>query len=147
MTNRRPPDPADTKACTCAALRRAARRVTQAFDAALRPAGLTATQFTVLETLHHMGPLSMTRLADLLAMDRTSLTRTLKPLERDGRIAVRPGADRRVRTAALLDDGRAVLADARPLWAEAQADAVRRVGDRPWAGLVTTLDRLTDPPG
>ena len=111
----------DVTACTCANLRKAARVVTQAYDAALQPAGLKATQFTVLAALVNRGDLPMIRLADALVMDRTTLTRNLKPLVRKGLIRIEQEEDRRVRNVSLTATGRRVFGKACPRWEQAQA--------------------------
>src|SRR5271168_4530609 len=81
--------------CACASIRRAARAVTQFYDAGLRPAGLRATQFTLLQALHLAPEISQKHLAELLASDSTTLTRTLAHLRRQGWIRSEPGKDRR----------------------------------------------------
>ena len=85
-------------ACACFAVRRAARVITQHYDRALRPSGLRATQFTLLTMLGVGGPLPLSRVADRLGMERTTLTRNLKALIDAGLIGVEHGDDRRVRT-------------------------------------------------
>src|ERR1700733_15531166 len=81
--------------CACANLRRADRVVTQFYDAALRPGGLHVTQFTLLQALYHAPEISQKQLAELLAIDSTTLTRTLAPLRRKGWLHSEAGADRR----------------------------------------------------
>src|SRR5580704_4408110 len=81
--------------CACANLRRADRVVTQFYDAVLRPSGLRVTQFTLLQALHHAPEISQKQLAELLAIDSTTLTRTLAHLRRKGWIRSGPGEDRR----------------------------------------------------
>ena len=76
--------------CTCARLRRTARRLTRAYDRALRPSGLRLTQYSVLANVTRAGGLSITELAERLAMDRTTLTRNLRPLEAAGWVRVAP---------------------------------------------------------
>ena len=75
--------------CMCASLRRAARAVTQRYDEALRPAGIRLTQFTLLQMLSLTGPLTQGALSEQLAMDSTTLSRTLKPVEKAGWIRSR----------------------------------------------------------
>lgn len=129
----------DVAACTCANLRKATRVVTQAFDAALRPSGLKATQFTVLATLGSEGELPLTRLASALVMDRTTLTRNLKPLVRDGLVHIGQEADQRVRNVSLSAKGESVLAAARPCWEQAQSRVVDALGPTRWSGLLEDL--------
>ena len=134
------PGAEDLSACACANLRKAARVVTQAYDAALRPAGLKATQFTMLATLSKRGDLPLTRLADALVMDRTTLTRNLKPLARKGFVRIDHEEDQRVRRISLTDAGKDVLAGALPLWRKAQSRTVKSLGRQRWSGF---LDDLT----
>src|SRR5579863_5031121 len=81
--------------CMCASFRRASRALTQLYDQALRPLGLRGTQFTVLQALSIVGEVSQGKLGQILAMDSTTLTRTLEIMGRRGWIAKQPGKDRR----------------------------------------------------
>jgi DNA-binding MarR family transcriptional regulator len=103
--------------CLCLATQRAARTLARRFDEALRPAGLTSGQFSLLMSLNQPQPPSIGAVAGLLAMDRTTLTANLKPLERRGlaTTAVDPD-DRRGRLVSLTKEGRAVLRSALPIW-------------------------------
>src|SRR5262245_13071023 len=83
--------------CNCLALRQAARHVTQLYDNHLVRAGLRTTQFSILAKVKLLGPLTINALADRMVMDRTTLGRNIKPLEREGLLAVKPGADDRRR--------------------------------------------------
>jgi DNA-binding MarR family transcriptional regulator len=130
----------DLAACTCANLRQAARVVTRAYDAALQPAGLKATQFNLLATLAQGGNAPLTRLADALVMDRTTLTRNLKPLVRRGLIRIGHDDDQRIRKVGLTAEGKRVFEQARPRWAQAQARIVESLGQARWSGF---LDDLT----
>ncbi len=129
----------DVAACTCANLRKAARAVTQAYDAALQPAGLKATQFTLLATLAKRGDAPLTRLADALVMDRTTLTRNLKPLVRRGLIRIEHGEDQRIRKVSLTAAGKKVFKKAHRRWEQAQSRIVERLGQARWSGLVDDL--------
>jgi DNA-binding MarR family transcriptional regulator len=103
--------------CLCLHLQRAARAVARQFDEALRPLGLTNGQFSLLMSLNRAEPPTIGKVAALLAMDRTTLTANLKPLERRGLVAVRiDTADRRSRRLMLTGDGRDLLAEALPVW-------------------------------
>lgn len=131
----------DLTACACANLRKAARVVTQVYDAALRPTGLKATQFTVLATLSNRGDLPLTRLAEALVMDRTTLTRNLKPLVRKGFVRIDQDEDQRVRRIGLTDAGRNRFGEALPNWRKAQSRIVEELGRERWSGF---LDDLTE---
>jgi DNA-binding MarR family transcriptional regulator len=126
--------------CTCAALRRATRRLTQAYDLALKPAGLRLTQYSVLANLSRTGGLSITDLAQRLAMDRTTLTRNLRPLERAGWVRIAPGPDRRSRAVEITDQGRRVFEAAQPLWQDAERAFRSSLGRENAAALRRLLD-------
>src|SRR5258707_13618662 len=100
--------------CMCASFRRAARVLTQHYDTALRPLGLRATQFTLLQALSLAGEISQGTLGEILAIDSTTLTRTLAIMERRGWITSRSGKDRRGRWLRLSEAGRAEIQRAPP---------------------------------
>lgn len=103
--------------CLCLHVQRAARAVARRFDEALRPLELTNGQFSLLMSLNRPEPPGMAPVAELLAMDRTTLTANLKPLERRGLLRVELAAgDRRQRRLVLTEAGRALLAAAMPVW-------------------------------
>ena len=103
--------------CLCLHLQRATRAVARRFDAMLRPLGLTSGQFSLLMALNRPAPPTIGSVSALLAMDRTTLTANLKPLERRGLVAVSiDEADKRSRRLALTPSGRTVLAAAVPVW-------------------------------
>lgn len=105
--------------CLCLAIQRAARALARLFDEALRPLGLTNGQFSLLMSLNRPEPPGIGSVAGLLAMDRTTLTAALKPLERRGLLRVTPDpADRRGRLLRLTPKGRRLLARAVPVWME-----------------------------
>src|ERR1051325_1067446 len=104
-------------ACLCLHLQRAARAVARRFDAAFRPLGLTSGQFSLLMSLNRPEPPSIGSVSALLAMDRTTLTANLKPLERRGLVKIKPDKDdRRSRRLILTAAGQGVLAKASPAW-------------------------------
>lgn len=116
--------------CLCLHVQRAARSLARLFDDALRPYGLTNGQFSLLMSLNRPEPPQMRAVADLLAMDRTTLTAALKPLERQGLliIAIDPG-DRRGRRLSLTDSGRKALAAAMPTWERVHAEIEANLPD------------------
>ncbi|NDV01914.1 MarR family winged helix-turn-helix transcriptional regulator [Pseudoroseicyclus tamaricis] len=145
MANPRPPDHADTlevrDRCLCLHAQRAARALARRFDLAFRPLGLTNGQFSLLMALNRPEPPRMGDVANLLAMDRTTLTAALKPLERRGLLAVEPDdSDRRARRLRLTQEGRMLLGEALPIWREEHASLDAQV-DAP--GLVATLMAVT----
>jgi DNA-binding MarR family transcriptional regulator len=112
--------------CLCLHVQRAARALARRFDAALRPAGLTQGQFSLLTSLNRAEPPTIGSVANLLALDRTTLTANLKPLERRGlvKVAVDPH-DKRSRRLILTAAGRASLAAAAPIWKREHARVER----------------------
>lgn len=135
-----PDSAAPITGCTCDRLRKLTRRLTQHYDACLAPAGLRVTQFSLLAHLQRTGPTTICALADLLDMDRTTLTRNLAPLEAAGLVAVRPGADARTRAVAVTERGRETWRAARPYWRRAQDEVNRLLGPDRVAGLHALLD-------
>jgi DNA-binding MarR family transcriptional regulator len=131
--------------CVCSAVRRADRALNRLYDEALRPSGLATTQYALLSILSRAGrPLAHAELADRQEMAGTTLSRTLKPLVRDGLVRVAPGADRRTRYVAITPEGEAVLARARPLWQSVQARVVADVGQERVDRLLAELAELVD---
>ena len=114
---------ARTRNCTCSALRRATRALTAHYEAHFRGSGLRGTQFTILSVLAQAGPLPMTRLADLLGVERTTLTRNLTVLARRGLVEWVGAKDGRIRKAALTKAGDAMLHKCMPRWVAAEASA------------------------
>jgi DNA-binding MarR family transcriptional regulator len=136
-------DPAEVaRACACFNLRKAARAVTQLYETALEPSGLKATQISVLAALAMHQSLPLTRLAQGLVMDRTTLTRNLMPLKKKGWIASERGPDRRERYIGLTRTGRATLEKALPLWHAAQARVAAAFGTGRLAALVGELNAV-----
>lgn len=113
--------------CYCNGVRKAARAMTQHYDALLEPSGLGANQFSLLAAIGLLGPVALGRLADHAVMDRTTLTRNLKPLQKAGLVDSVPGKDRRLREVRLTGPGRRKLADAIPLWEAAHEEMTRRL--------------------
>jgi len=134
------PTPADAaRDCACFNLRKAARAVTQMYEAALAPTGIHATQFSVLVALALADGAPLSRVADALVMDRTTLTRNLRPLARRGWVRIKAGEDRRERNLSLTRSARAALDRALPLWQQAQARLRERLGDARWERLLADL--------
>ncbi|MDY8108778.1 MarR family winged helix-turn-helix transcriptional regulator [Fulvimarina sp. 2208YS6-2-32] len=129
--------------CLCLHAQRAARALARRFDEALRPAGLKSGQFSLLISLNRPEPPTLGSVARLLAMDRTTLTANLKPLERDGLLTlVRDETDRRARRLVLTDRGRAVLAHAAPIWTATHEAIEAELGAGEADRLRAGLDRL-----
>jgi DNA-binding MarR family transcriptional regulator len=124
--------------CLCLHVQRAARALARRFDEAFRPLGLTNGQFSLLMSLNRPEPPAMGPVANLLAMDRTTLTAALKPLERRGLVRIaKDQSDRRNRTLILTAKGRDLLGRAVPIWQRTHAEI-----ERPLSGA--QLDELRD---
>lgn len=138
------------RTCTYFNVRRATRVLGDVFDEALRPHGLRGTQFSLLVTISLTPTPTVGVLAEVLAADRTTLTRTLAPLERDGLVASERGEDRRQRRLRLTPRGQARLAAAVPAWDRAQAWVMERLGadgERLLAGARAVAALTERPPG
>ncbi len=132
-----------TGACHCQALRQAARRASAFYDAALAPLGLRVSQFGILARLRQDGPRGIQALAAELAMDRTTLGRNIRPLERDGLLcAAADPADGRTRLLSITPRGVALVEAACPAWSAAQAGFEARYGAAPAAELHAALQRV-----
>jgi DNA-binding MarR family transcriptional regulator len=128
--------------CNCTALRKASRRMSLFYDSALAPSGLRATQFAILADLARRGdaPPTIRELSESMALDQSTIGQNLRPLEREGLVAlVRDAADRRSRRIVLTKTGRARYLEARPLWLEAQDQFENSYGQRAAAELRSVL--------
>jgi DNA-binding MarR family transcriptional regulator len=145
MENGHPNDRPRLSACTCIGLRKATRRVSQIYDHCLQSHGLTITQFGLLANLRSLGGISIGALAEKLIMDPTTLTRTLRPLERQGYVELAADPrDRRSRRLQLTDKGLAAFLAARPAWAEAQRQIDEAIGASEAEALRASLDHMLE---
>ena len=128
--------------CVCSTLRMVSRAVTQLYDDVLRPSGLRVTQFSILATIARLGEANLRQLESMLAIDQTTLTRSLGLLERDGVIERASHPDGRIKAMRLTAKGRRALEAARPLWAQAQAKVLRELGATAWADAQRRLAHL-----
>ncbi|MGB2644166.1 MAG: MarR family winged helix-turn-helix transcriptional regulator [Candidatus Acidiferrum sp.] len=128
----------------CANFRRTARALTQLYEEALRPLGLRATQFTILQALELAGEVSQGRLGKMLAMDSTSLTRTLAIMSRKDWIAERRGRDRRERQLRLSKGGELKLRRALPAWKKVQSQVRGKLGERTWRSLFRLTQKVAE---
>ena len=128
----------------CGSLRRTSRALTQHYEEALRPLGLRSTQFTILQVLARAGEVSQGQLGAMLAMDSTTLTRTLEIMRREGWVAERRGRDRRERLLSLAKGGVTKLNRALPIWEKVQSRLRRQLGSQVWEGLLQLTRELTN---
>ena len=130
--------------CICNNLRRAARLVTNYYDKLLEPAGLRVSQATVLVVLYLSGELTINEMAEQLELDRTTLTRNLKPLAQKGLLTIASGSDQRTRIVALTRKGEAALLKVLPLWEQTQAYMVEGIGEANASLLLKQLSQAAD---
>ena len=126
--------------CVCFNLRWVTRRVTQFFDAEMRRHGIRPTQGSILLSLHTRESWTMAELSDWLGMDRTTLVRNLRPLQRDGLVrAVGSGRGGRVEVS-ITAKGRKKVEEAVPTWRSTQSAVVNTLGERRWSAILTDLE-------
>jgi DNA-binding MarR family transcriptional regulator len=118
--------------CACFDLRKATRAVSRLYDDCLRPLDLNITQYSLLRVIEGTPQISVSTLGRYMVMDRTSITRALAPLERDGLIRSRAGSDKRTRIISLTKRGTKLIANAKPHWDEAQKTFLELIGNKRW---------------
>jgi DNA-binding MarR family transcriptional regulator len=123
----------ETRGCLCLTARRNARAITRLYEERLRPYGLRATQFSILAALTLKGPTPVTDLADLLGLERTTLTRSAALLRHKGWSSIGKSQDNRERRLEITAAGRAKLEVALPAWKEAQAIAGDKIASGEWS--------------
>ena len=128
--------------CACGKVRMAARALTRRYDEALRPTGLRATQFALLVAISVNGAQSIASLAKELGMDRSTLTRNIRPMLVEGLLALGEEGWRRSRALELTRKGRVRMEQAMPYWESAQKALKRTLGERHWDVAHEGLDRL-----
>jgi len=114
--------------CACFNIRKSARVLTQQYDEALQFVGLRSTQFSILAMISRVEAITITELADSLLMDRTTLTRNLRPLEKQNLVKTVPGEDRRTRIISISKIGLSKLKEAIPLWKQVQQTFIDYMG-------------------
>jgi DNA-binding MarR family transcriptional regulator len=130
--------------CMCANFRRTSRALTQLYENALRPIGLRATQFTILQALSLAGEVTQSQLGGILAMDSTTLTRTLRIMDREGWIAERRGLDQRERRLRLSKAGETQFKRALPAWEKVQSQLRHQLGEQSWKNLLEITHQVTE---
>ncbi|MBN9247430.1 MAG: MarR family transcriptional regulator [Hyphomicrobium sp.] len=128
--------------CYCIALRKAERRVTSVYDEALKPAGVNIAQFSLMRTIEREAPVSLSKIGRLAELDRSTIGRNVKVLERMGLVKTLHGEDQREAAVVLTARGRSVLVDGAKLWDEAQTMIEKRLGVVATRQLKTLLQTL-----
>ena len=132
-----------TGSCAAFNFRRTARAVTRLYDLALEPSGIRSTQFAILTAVAKFQPLSISRVGEILVLDQTTLTRSLRVLQKQGFLQISPRSTRRQRFVNLTDEGAKALALAVPLWRKVQAEFLAMMGGESWRGFRDELERLS----
>jgi DNA-binding MarR family transcriptional regulator len=132
------------RTCACFNFRKASRSVTQFFDQILAPTGLRSTQLVILITAQLLGPSSIARLARELVMDRSTLTRNLKPLLKMGMVRFTHDESGKQKTVELTVDGQGALLKSAPYWEQAQSHLIGRFGIDTWNRLMGDLAAIVD---
>jgi DNA-binding MarR family transcriptional regulator len=130
--------------CFCLASRQAARKITRLYDSVMQKSGMRSTQFTILSQLMLRGELPIGRLASLLGMERTTLTRNLTPLEQRKWISIKAGDDPRARMLAITAQGRAAVRRGFPFWSQAQDEVGKLLGAEGQSALKILATRSLD---
>ncbi len=128
--------------CSCNRLRRTARHISRRYDSALKETGLKISQYSILANVARSSGMSITDLANKIVLDRTTLTRNLKPLEKSGYISIVAGADARSRAVEITASGQALYERARPLWRDAEVAFREELGAIEANSLYELLDKV-----
>jgi DNA-binding MarR family transcriptional regulator len=131
-----------TQSCICIAMRTASRKLTSLYDEALAPCGVNIAQFSLLRKIRRRGPISLTALGEIVELDRSTLGRNVRVLERMGLVSLAPGADQREARVDLTEAGRTTLAVGDPLWDAVQDQITRKLGARAVEQLEALLGAL-----
>jgi DNA-binding MarR family transcriptional regulator len=132
------------KACVCHNLRKTSRVITQFYDRLLAPSGITATQLALLRTILVGGSSMISEISKEMYMDRTTLTRSLDLLEKQGFIQIGSCSDRRKRIVTITSKGKAQISKALPLWEKAQGIIMEKFGKGNWREIKMELNELSN---
>src|SRR4051812_29511791 len=126
--------------CVCFNLRRVTRVVTQFYDAEMRRHGIRPTQGSILASLMARESWNMAELSDWLGMERTTLVRNLRPLQRDGLVQINGGGRGKLVELSITAKGRKQIEKLAPAWKSAQSAAVKTLGEKRWSGILSDLE-------
>ena len=130
--------------CACLAIRKAARAVTQFYDSYLQSFGLKPTQHSLLLAAYFADGITISDLAHFMVIDRSTLTRNLKPLEKDGLLIVNPEQDRRAKKIVITRKGVTLLKKMTPAWESAQQELNRRIGSTKFGQVLEDMSDIVD---
>ena len=135
-------DIAKCSVCVGFNIRKASRAISQYYESVLKPSGIRGTQFSLLANIRSAGKPTINELAEALVMDRTTLTRNLQALEKQGLVKIGEGTDRRTRNVSLTGKGIKHLTEAIPYWEKAQEHMIKHLGAEQWDDLRMILGKL-----
>lgn len=138
------PDLSGTSGCAAYQFRRTSRAVARFYDAALAASGLRSTQFAILTAIAKLQPVAISRIAGILVIDSTTMTRSLRLLQKEGLLEIAPRGKRRQRLLTLTSKAEKALAIAVPLWREAQVRFLSSLGDKPWKDFRDELEHAAE---
>ena len=140
---KQPLDLTSVENCTCFNVRRVSRAITQFFDAGVRQHGLRPTQTPILRALQAKNGWSMAELSEWLGLERTTLLRNLRPLQRDGLVRAKGGGRGSHMELEITEKGRKILAKLLPAWRSAQDKVVATLGQERWSAIIRDLEEVT----
>jgi len=138
------PDLSGTSSCAAYQFRRTSRAVARLYDTAIASSGLRSTQFAILTAIAKLQPVPISRVAAILMIDTTTMTRSLRLLQKDGLIEIAPRGVRRQRLLTLTSKAEKALAVAVPLWRNAQARFLASLGAKPWKEFQDELEHAAE---
>ena len=128
--------------CVCFAMRKAARSITQFYGRFLSNSGVGASQYSILKIAYIADGIPISKMAEIAVMERTTLTRNLRPLEKQGLIAIQQGVDRRGKIVKITKKGISLLKKVQPKWEQAQLEMEKRLGSNKFDKLITDLAQV-----
>lgn len=135
---------AEESPCICFNIRKAARAITQVYDDMFKLTGLRSSQISIIQTIERLGSLTVCQLADAMATDRTTITRNLKPLARDGYVMIQPGMDRREKEIITTKKAKEVARKAMNIWIKFQDRLHGNIGEERMKQLCRDLNEITN---
>ncbi|WP_372366056.1 MarR family winged helix-turn-helix transcriptional regulator [Candidatus Uabimicrobium sp. HlEnr_7] len=125
--------------CVCFNVRKISRLVTQVYDEAFRSTGFKATQIAVLFSVSDLSPITISQLAQAMTTDRTTISRNLKPLQREHLVLIKPGEDKRQKNIHITTKGKKLVEEILPLWKKCQQKLFSAIGDERLAKILSEL--------
>lgn len=132
----------NTSPCACTSVRKANRALSRYYEQAFLGSSLSLTQFSILRTLVREGATPLSELADILVMERTSLYRTISPLDMNGAVELKEGHNKKIKVAHITPYGKQLIKECEPLWQEAQNSFIETIGKDQWNAAFPILQSI-----